>query len=370
MERINASQLGAMIILFQIGSTTLFELGIDARQDAWLVVLLSCVSGLLLLWLYLSIQRRDPERNVFGILVRYLGSWLGGIVVCFYIAYFAYESMRNVRDFGDLTNLTVLPRTPPFLVMLVLSLLSMYALFKGIEVFFRFVEFIVIGVIFFYVLLAIFYVFSGIVRLERIFPVLERGPTPVLSEVYGDSIWFPFGQMFVFLTFWRLLQEKQRQALRKVTFQAYLVSGAVIFMMNTLTLSVLGPDFAKVSTIPLLQSTQLIQLADILERFDVLVFLLLYVGIFVKATLWFLAAVIGLGEMFRRDYRWFVLPVGGAIYAAALLPRSWQAHLETGDLIAVKYMLNPIMLGIVPALLLVVMWIRGPLGKLGSSGRS
>jgi len=363
MERINTSQLGAMIVLFQIGSTTLFEPGIELRQDVWLVVLLSCLSGLLLLALYLTIQRRDPENNVFGMLIRYFGPWIGRVAVCFYIVFFAYESMRNVRDFGDLTNLTVLPRTPMQIVMLVFTLLSVYALFKGIEVFFRFAEFIVIAVIGFYALLVLLFILSGVVAVERMFPILSSGPLPIVTQVGLEGVWFPFGQMFVFLTFWRFLQEKQRPALRRASLRAYLISSTVILTMNVLILCALGPELTKVSTIPLLQATQLIQLADILERFDALVFLLLYVGIFVKATLWFLAAVLGLGELFRLHYRYFVLPVGGAIYAAALLPRSWQEHLATGELVAIQYKLNPIALGVVPILLLAVMLIKGRLGK-------
>ena len=36
MQQIGKSQLALLIILFLVGSTPLFELGIKAKQDAWL----------------------------------------------------------------------------------------------------------------------------------------------------------------------------------------------------------------------------------------------------------------------------------------------------------------------------------------------
>jgi len=348
-----------MIILFQIGSTTLFELGLEARQDAWLVILLGCFLGSLLLAMFVAIQAREMESNLFRIFLRYFGPWAGRAAIVLYVVFFAYESMRNLRDFGDLTNLTVLPRTPLPLILLVLTLLVAYAALKGIEVFFRLAEFIVIGVISFYAVLIAFYLLSGIVAFERLLPILENGASPVLKEVFRDALWFPFGQMFVFLVFWSYLQKSEGRAVWRISVRAYFVSAAVIWTMNVLALCTLGPDFIEISTIPLLQSTQLIQLAEIFERFDALVFLLFYAGIFVKATVWLLAAVIGLEELFRKSYRWFVVPTAGALYAASLLPRSWQGHLETGKLVAERYMATPIMLGAFPAMLLVVMVVRG-----------
>jgi spore germination protein KB len=150
MERISKYQLGAMIILFQIGSTPLFELGIKAGQDAWLVVIISMLLGLLLLFLFLAIQSREPEKNWSQLLVQYFGSFVGKTVLLLYSIMFTYESMRNIRDFGDLTLLTILPHGPISLIMLVMLTLSIYAIYKGIEVFFRLAEVIVVGVLTFY----------------------------------------------------------------------------------------------------------------------------------------------------------------------------------------------------------------------------
>lgn len=357
MERISKYQLGSMIILFEIGSTPLFEIGIKAKQDAWLVVITSMLLGVLLLLLFLAIQHRESEKNLSQILNQYFGPAIGKFVLLLYALMFTYEAMRNLRDIGDLTLLTILPRGPIFLIMLIMITLSIYVIYKGIEVFFRMAEFLVAGVLLFYFILIIMPFASGIVHLDRLLPILENGIRPVLLESLSENLWFPFGQMVVFLMFWTYLNEKKE--LSKTSIRSFFVSGVVILLTNIINLTVLGPQLTSISTVPLLQSVQLIQIAEVFERFDALVILLFYTGIFIKATIWFLAAVLGLSQLFRTDYRRFALPVGGIIYVISFLPRSWQSHLEIGKIVADQFMINKIFIGIIPALLLTVMLVKG-----------
>lgn len=360
MERISKFQLGAMIILFQIGSTPLFELGIKASQDAWLVVITSLLLGLMLLFLFLAIQRREPDKNLGQLLIQYFGSYLGKLILMLYILMFTYESMRNVRDFGDLTLLTILPRGPISIVMLIMLTLSIYAIYKGIEVIFRFAEFLLIGVLAFYLILLFMQIVSGVVYWGRLLPILENGIQPILKESV-TTFWFPFGQMIIFLMFWNYLSEKKGMA--KTSIRSYFVSGAVILLWNIMILLVLGSPLAAISTVPLLQAVQLIQIAVVFERFDALVILLFYTGILIKATLWYLAAVLGLSQLFNTDYRRFIIPVGAIIYVVSFVPRSWQAHLEIGTIVAEQFKVNVIFIGVIPAILFIVMLIRGRLVK-------
>lgn len=355
MERISKYQLASMIILFQIGSTPLFELGIKANQDAWLIVITSMLLGLMLLFLFLAIQRREPEKKLSQLLTHYFGSYVGKLLLLLYTVLFAYEAMRNVRDFGDLSLFTILPHGPISVIMLIMLTLSIYSVYKGIEVFFRFAEFIVVGVLLFYLILIFMPFISGIVYLDRILPILEKGMQPVLkSGLY--EVWMPFGQMVIFLMFWSNLNEKKE--LTKTSILAFFVSSMVILLTNILNLIVLGPELVKISTVPLLQSVQLIEVAEIFERFDAFVILLFYTGIFIKATLWYLAALLGLSQLFRVDYRRLAIPVGGIIYFTSLLPTSWQSHLEIGHYIAENLHINKIFIAIIPAFLYVIMLFK------------
>ena len=69
--------------------------------------------------------------------------------------------------------------------------------------------------------------------------------------------------------------------------------------MNAMTMSVLGPELTAVSTLPLLEVVQLIRLANFIERLDVLVTLLLYIGLYVKMTLFYIASVLMISSLFK-----------------------------------------------------------------------
>ncbi|AJY76691.1 GerAB/ArcD/ProY family transporter [Paenibacillus beijingensis] len=361
MERISKYQLGTMIILFEIGSTPLFELGIKAQRDAWIAVLLSILFGLVLLLLFLALQKRDPELNLIQMMIKYWGPVIGRVTAFLYIVFFAYESMRNVRDFGDLTLMTFLSRSPISMIMGILIFLSMYAIYKGIETFFRVSEFMVLGVISFYLALCIMAFISGIVDFKQLLPMLEYGVLPVVTLAASDTVFFPFGQMVLFLMFWSYV--KKKEGLAGASFGAYLVSSTVILISNIMNLAVLGVHYTSISMIPLLQNVQLIQIARVFERFDALVILLFYVGIFIKATLWYLAAVMGLGEIFNTDYRKMILPVGIVIYSSSFLEPDWTYHLWLGHFVGVTSMVNPIFLVFLPLLLFLVMLMRRKLMK-------
>ncbi len=45
MNRISNIQLFTLIMIFEIGSTTLFALGIGAKQDAWIVIITASLVG-------------------------------------------------------------------------------------------------------------------------------------------------------------------------------------------------------------------------------------------------------------------------------------------------------------------------------------
>ncbi|WP_328589543.1 GerAB/ArcD/ProY family transporter [Priestia abyssalis] len=57
-----------LIILFEIGSTTLFELGIKAKQDAWIVVLIASFIGSGLVWVT-QFPKLYPNKNTAEIVL-------------------------------------------------------------------------------------------------------------------------------------------------------------------------------------------------------------------------------------------------------------------------------------------------------------
>lgn len=355
MEKISSYQLTAMIVLFEIGSSSLFELGIKAKQDAWIAVLTAMLMGLPLLAIFLYIQRQAPDQDLVQILRRYFGRYAGGLIAMLYVLYFAYESMRNVRDFGDLIIMSFLTQTPISLIMLVEVILCGYAVFKGIEVFFRVAEFMIPFTLLSYLLLIVMFFSSGLVKMDRLLPVLENGIFPILSAAFPEIVMFPFGQMVLFLMFWNHLNTPSKR--NRISIGSYLFTGVFLSVINVLNIAILGTAFASISTIPLLHSVRLIQIADFVERLDAFVILLIFIGIFIKMALFYLGAVLALARLFKTSYRKFVIPVGAAIYFASFLEPNYIFHIWLGLEISVKYIF-PVFQIVIPVLLLLMIGIK------------
>jgi spore germination protein KB len=134
MIRISNYQLFCLIVLFEIGSSILFVRGIEAKQDAWLAVLIGMTGGFGLMWIYTQFQKIFPEKNLAEMIISILGKPLGMPLVFFYGLFFLYCSVKNFHEFGLLLNITFLPHTPIMIILGVFMFAALYIVFLGVEV--------------------------------------------------------------------------------------------------------------------------------------------------------------------------------------------------------------------------------------------
>ncbi|MDQ8733424.1 endospore germination permease [Paenibacillus sp. LHD-38] len=350
MQQIGKNQLSILIVVFLIGSTPLFELGIKAKQDAWMAMTLAAFAGLLLTVMYVRIQKRSPESELAELYIMHFGRWIGGFIGFLHAVWFAYESMRNVRDVGELTMMALLTFTPKWIVMLLILSAAAYTVSKGIEVFVRVVQllFPIVAISYASVLLLLF--ISRLPKLSLLLPILENGFGPVIKAAFPDLMAFPFGQMVIFLVFWKHVSEKK--IIGRGSYWAYIGVSAFLILMNSLTMCVLGPELASITALPLLEVVQLIRLANFLERLDVIVTLLLFIGLYVKMTALYMASVFTLKTVTGIAYRYCVLPIGLAIYGASFLEPNNTYHIWIGLDITLK--IAPLFQVVLPLLMLVV----------------
>lgn len=359
MTRISNRQLASMIILFEIGSSPLFLLASSAKQDAWISIALALLSGLvILIWINLSIQRQEPDSNLVEICRRYMGPYLGLAVSVAFAAYYLYSSMRNVREFGDLTILYLLPGTPLWLIMLILVLTSCYAVYKGVEVLFRVAEFLLPWVFLIYSLLFLSFIVMGLIRPERLLPVMSSGFLKVVDAGIPELISFPFGEIALFLMFWKYMKYRERMV--RVSVIAYCMAGLFLVTTTAILLSVLGP-LAGIGGIPMMLAASLVHFPRFVERMDPLVVLLLYTGVIMKQTAYFLGALLAVSTMTRIPYRRLILPMGLLLYASSFTSRSYMQHVWLGLELNTRYY-YPYFTIYLPVGIWAVMKIRGKLG--------
>lgn len=330
-ERLSSTQISFMIMMFEIGSTPLFLLGSKAKQDSWLAMIIGSAAGCLLLLCYIWMQRLSLQDDLIGLFKQGFGRFIGSSVGFIYCLYFAYQSMRNVRDFGELTKLTLLPKSPMFVTMLIFLILGGYAIWKGAEVLFKLPEILLPVVLFFYFVIVILLLIMRNIDFRRLAPVLENGILPVIKAALPDLVSFPFGQMIVFLMFWSLWEKPGIPV--KQTLLSY--SGISLFLvcMNAINLAILGPIIGGVSQFPFLKSVRTLSNLRFIERLDLLVVILLFLGLLMKMTLFFYCAVRGMSHVFSKSSRadkWIVFPIGLLIYGSSFIEKDYEQHFAVG----------------------------------------
>ncbi|MFC0559442.1 GerAB/ArcD/ProY family transporter [Halalkalibacter alkalisediminis] len=284
MIRISNTQLFFLILSFEVGSTTLFALGIGAERDAWIVVVSATLIGLGLAWVYTEIPTYYPNQNFSEILNAVIGKKLAIPLLLLFGLYFYSQASHNFYEFGVLIRLTALPLTPLMLILFLFILVMIYILSLGFEVFARTCEILVPYLLLFLITVFILALFSGQFDFDALYPTLANGVQPILEEL-PRVIAFPFGEMVVFLMFWHYVKDQDK--IRKTTFLAVGLSACLLMISLIVMLSVLGPKLTANAEIPLLETILAINIAEIITNLDSIAVFIMFIGGFYKTTLHF-----------------------------------------------------------------------------------
>ncbi|GHH96846.1 GerAB/ArcD/ProY family transporter [Neobacillus kokaensis] len=355
--KISAKQLFVLVVLFEMGSAILVGFPLNLKQDAWVAVLLGMAMGVGLFFVYYRLFLYFPDLPLTSYLEKIIGKWPGRIMAYFYILYFAYLAARVLRDFGELLTSTIYTHTPLFFLMSLMIITNAYAIQKGFEVIAR------VGELFFVVvyLMAIggffLIIFSGLIHLENLKPVLESDWIQILKTTFKGTLTFPFGEMVVFTMLLPYLNQAKKAKL--VCISGMILSGINFTIATIINITTLGIDLFMRSPYPLLSTISRIQLFNFIERLDVLFMIYLMIAGFIKVAIFYYAAVAGTASLFQfKDYRTISLPIGILILLTALMIASnYTEHIREGLDIVPIYLHWPLQI-IVPCLLLVIAFFR------------
>ncbi|WP_048749824.1 GerAB/ArcD/ProY family transporter, partial [Paenibacillus sp. P22] len=291
-----------------------------------------------------------------GLYKLHFGKLLGGLLGAALAVVFALESMRNVRDFGELISATLLPQTPMWCTMLVLTGIVYYTARQGVEAFFRVNQVLIPVLAVSYISLLGLFLASGLLDFNRLRPVLENGFRPVLHAAFPDILSFPFGQVMVLMMFWTYARRSPSTG--AMSYGAYIGVSLFLIAVNMVLMMVLGPELYRLAELPTLEAVEQIRLFNFLERLDILVTLLLYIGLYVKATGLFFGSVIALRTAWGVPYRAGALVMAPLIFTASFLEPIMSQHLWTGMTVYLKF--SPYYQIALPLLMLVmgIGWVK------------
>ncbi|WP_152656091.1 GerAB/ArcD/ProY family transporter [Oceanobacillus sp. CFH 90083] len=354
--RISASQLFVLIVLFQLSNSFLLSLGINGKQDAWLIILIAMAISMVLFFVYYALYQYHPGILPTEYIEELIGKLLGRTLAFLYILYFITIASRVLRDIGETLVTFAYPETPLFVMNALMIFVVVYTVYKGIENIARTGELLV--VIMFLLILSIFLlvVLTGLIDTSNLQPVLEN-PSTVMKTVFTETLYVPFGEIIIFTMIFSYLTQPKKVI--KAGVLAISVTGVILAITMALNISVLGVMLTSRSYFPMLTTIQSIEVGEFLERLDVFFILVLVIGGFFKVTVYTYGAVIGTASLFKfKEPSKLAYPLGIVILILSMIiASSYAEHIQEGLKVFPLYVHIPFQV-IIPVSLLLIAFVK------------
>ncbi|MGJ7919868.1 GerAB/ArcD/ProY family transporter [Neobacillus sp. LXY-4] len=364
--KISPFQFFCLVFMFELGSSIVVGLGLQAKQDAWLAILLGMANGIPLYLIYYYLFTQYQYISLTSYIQKILGKFLGIPLSFVYILYFFYIASRVLRDFGELMITSTLNETPLLAVNGFMIVIITYGILCGLEVIGRTGEFVffIMMVLIFFAIASLFS--SGLIKLENLAPFLESGWKPVISTVYKQTYTFPFGEMIVFTMILPYLTKPQSGW--KVGIYGIVASGVILSFTIALEIAILGVNGVATSPFPLLETISRVEIGDFIQRLDVIVVATLIFGVFLKIMVFFYSGFAGVTEVLKLTKKKHkvigTLAVSLLIlFYSILMAGSFPEHIEIGLEKVPVYLHLPLQTGI-PVLLFIITIIRKGLSNI------
>ncbi|KAA9030667.1 GerAB/ArcD/ProY family transporter [Niallia endozanthoxylica] len=355
-EKISVHQFRVLVTFFTIGTSILVYPAIlakYAKQDAWLVVIISMSLGLAVLWMFSRIAQLFPNMNIAQMNEKVFGKWLGKLFTVFMVWNAFLASGELLHYSGVFFRINLMPEIPIEVLHIMTALLLVMAVRIGLETFSRAAE--IFWVLFIFLFLVMFFVIPEI-KFEHIQPVLENGLKPLLYPTLILLSFSTFNAIYLLMIFPAHVSNPQKA--QKAFYIGLIIGGIITFITTILAILVLGAELTARLRFPVYLLAQKINVGEFVKRIEVIVATMWFIAVYFKMILYFYACCLGIGQILNlKSYRPIVLPMGMILtaFASMMFPnvveqQQWDVR---GTLI-----LSNIAGGFLPLLVLIVGYIR------------
>ncbi len=305
-ESITNKQGITMIAMFVMGSTLVMGAATEAKQDAWLAIIIALILAIPVIAIYARILSLFDGKNLFEITDIIFGKIFGRIISLFFIWFSFLLGALVTRNFAEFIRVVSFPETPDCIPVILMGLLCIWVVREGIEVLGRWAVFflpILALILFINVILS-----ASISNFDNLRPVLYDGIKPVAKSAF-NVFSFPLAETVVFMSIFNLVKGKNNP------FKVYYLGLgiAVFFILITAlrNILVLGGTLVEQLYFSSYTVMGLINIGDFLQRIEVSVSVVFLLAGFVKISICLLATAKGIDHLFKiGNYRLIVVPVG------------------------------------------------------------
>jgi len=360
--KISAYQLFSAIVMVPYGTAALFLLTPEAKQDAWISMLIYIIPGIILQLIYVKLWEKYPKDTIVTYMPKIFGKVIGYTLSIIFIVYFAYEAARATRDIIEIIIMAVMPRMPMYIIGIVFMSTVIYGTYTGIE---NLSRVCCIFLIMFAVLLVMKWVFlistPDAIKFSNLKPVLEKGIFSVIKEGW-KLITFPYGETILLAMLYPSVTESSR--VRKSAVLAIIILGILLSLNTILFISTLGVNFATTSLFPLLQTYRIIKIGETFNRLGIFFIIFMVIGGFIKVSFFMYGSMLGISQLIKLDdTKYLALPLGIVVFITSLvIAPNYPKHIYIGNVLTLKYILLPLAV-IIPVIALIVYYLKALLKK-------
>lgn len=304
-EVISDKQGISIVILFIIGSSSIFLMGLEAKQDAWVAFILAILMVLPMLIIYSRLHYLFPDKDLFDILEICFGKFIGKIMQLLYTWFVFFFASDVLVNYGQFIKVVNLQNTPQIIPIISICILCVWGIKEGIEVLGRWSEcFVFIPIISFLIMIILL---IPDMNIDNMSPVLANGFKPVLKGAFS-AFTFPFVQMVVFTM--GFLDFKTRKSPYKIYILGLLIGGIFLCILSTTNILVIGVDTAKTVYYPTHATASKAELGSLFEGAEIILFLTFILGGFIKISMLLLCICKGITKLFGyKEYRFIIIPI-------------------------------------------------------------
>ncbi|EFM11210.1 spore germination protein [Paenibacillus curdlanolyticus YK9] len=359
-------QLFSLIVLFELGSAIVMNIGQEAKRDSWIAILAATVIGIGIFTFYRYLQSRRPGFDLFEIARYAFGPIAGSGVIFLYILYFLYLGARVLRDFIEIISTAVLATTPIEVIVFTFTTVIAYMLWHGAGAFIRTAELFFLMILIVFLLLIVLMIWDHEYHFAYLQPVLGDGVKPVLSAVFPALITFPFGELIVLVMFLKFTSAGGKVG----TVSSWAIGTAGLILTCTTILETVTLDVKPKlrSLFPFLVTVRDISFAYLFERLEMLVIFMMFVTILIKVSAYLFGALKGIEHLFRIPYRTGAFPISCIIALLSIyVADSFAEHAAEGLKIVPLYIHIPMQF-VIPFLMLLAVMVKA--AKEGKEGEA
>lgn len=305
-EVISEKQGIALITLFIVAETFVLTRGMEAKQDAWLAIILGMVISLPFMLIFARLHKLYPKKDLFDINEYIFGKILGKLLSFLLIYYVATNMMSVMSAFNHFIITASLVKTPIEIPYIILTLLCIYGIRVGVEVLARWTE------VFLPVIILVLFIGTILLipkmNIKNLQPILNQGFKPVIEGAILTLL-FPLSETIAFVMIFT--NSKNHISFKRIYIYGLLIGGSLILLLVLTEILVLGVDETLIHYFPGYQTFTRFSIGGLIERLEILSGATFILAGFIKISILLLAVSRGVAKIFNLDdYRFVAAPTG------------------------------------------------------------